>query len=112
MYCYVWSYLVRPEYLQAFRMAYGPEGDWVQLFGRDPEYIRTTLLGDRDNPARFVTIDFWSSREACVSFRERFRNEFDALDGSFERLTLPEVHLGDFDVLDESMATRVAEHHE
>jgi hypothetical protein len=69
MYCYVWSYVVRTECLPAFRTAYGPDGDWVQLFRRDPEYIRTTFLGDRDNPARFVTIDFWTSREACLSFR-------------------------------------------
>ena len=97
MYCYVWSYVVRPEYLQAFRVAYDPDGEWVQLFRRDPEYIRTNLLSDRDNPTRFMTIDFWSSREACVSFRERFRSEFEALDKNFEQLTVEEVHLGDFD---------------
>ena len=44
MYCYVWSYVVRPECLPAFRTAYGPDGDWVKLFQRDPEYIRTNFL--------------------------------------------------------------------
>lgn len=63
MYCYVWSYVVRPEYVEAFRTAYGPEGEWVQLFRRDRGYIRTDLLADRDNPEHFMTIDFWSSRE-------------------------------------------------
>jgi hypothetical protein len=102
MYCYVWSYVVRPEYLQAFRVAYGSEGEWVQLFRRDPEYIRTTLLGDCDSPARFLTVDTWSSREAYASFRERFCGEFETLDKSFQQFTLREVHVGDFDVLDES----------
>src|SRR5436190_19384744 len=102
MYCYVWSYVVRPEHLQTFRIAYGPDGEWVRLFRRDPEYIRTECLHDLDDPARFMTIDFWRSREACAVFRERFRREFDSLDQSFERLTLQEVHLGDFDVLGET----------
>ncbi len=102
MYCYVWSYVVRPECLPAFRTAYGPDGDWVRLFQRDPEYIRTNFLGDLENPTRFMTIDFWTSREAFLSFRDRFRSEFEALDKSFDRLTVQESHLGDFRVLDEA----------
>jgi hypothetical protein len=84
----------------AFRLAYGPDGDWVRLFRQDPAYILTDLLGERNHPQRFVTIDYWTSREACVSFRERFAAEFEALDKQFERLTLQEIHIGDFDVLD------------
>jgi len=76
MYCYVWSYAVRPEHLQ--------------------------VLSDRNDPARFMTIDYWSSREACASFRERFRGEFDSIDKSCEALTVQEIHVGDFDVLGES----------
>jgi hypothetical protein len=101
MYCYVWSYVVRPEHLLAFQIAYGPDGDWCQFFRRDPEYIRTNFLGDLDNPTRFMTIDFWTSREACLSFRERFGSEFEALDKNFGQLTVEEVYLGDFEVLDE-----------
>lgn len=102
MFCYVWSYVVRPESLSAFHTAYGPDGDWVRLFRRDPEYIRTNFLGNLDDPTRFMTIDFWTSREACLSFRKRFASEFEALDKSFDQLTVEEVHLGDFEVLDES----------
>ena len=98
MYCYVWSFVVRPEHLQAFRTAYGPDGEWVQLFRRDPAYVRTDLLSDCDNPARFMTIDYWTSREACEAFRERFDKEFEALDEGFEQFTVQETHLGDFDV--------------
>jgi hypothetical protein len=104
MYCYVWSYVVRPECLQAFQIAYGPDGDWVRFFRRDREYIRTNFFVDRDNPTRFMTIDFWTSREACLSFRERFCSEFEALDKGFGQLTVQEVHLGDFDVLDEPVS--------
>jgi hypothetical protein len=104
MYCYVWSYVARPECSPAFRIAYGPDGDWVRFFRRDPAYIRTSFLGDLDDPARFMTIDFWTSREACISFRERFGSEFEALDKSLGQLTVEEVHLGDFEILDEPVS--------
>jgi hypothetical protein len=102
MYCYVWSFAVRPEYLKEFQAAYEPDGDWARFFRSDPEYIRTSLLADRENPARFLTLDFWSSYEACVSFRERFRSQFEALDKSFERFTTDEVQIGSFHVLGEN----------
>ena len=46
-----------------------------------------------------MTLDFWTTREAYMSFRERFASEFEALDQRFEQLTLQEVHAGDFDVI-------------
>jgi len=102
MYCYAWSFVVRPECLQEFQAAYGPDGDWARLFRSDPEYIRTCLLADRENPARFVTIDFWSSYDAWRSFRERFAGQFEALDRIFEQFTMKEVQIGSFNVFGES----------
>ena len=102
MYCYVWSFVVRPEYVKDFQAAYGPDGDWTHFFRRDPEYIRTYLFNDRDNPARFLTIDFWSSYDACASFRERFSSEFEALDQSYERFMMEEVKIGSFDTSGEA----------
>ena len=98
MYCYVWNYLVRPEYVQEFRAAYGPDGDWVELFRRDPEYLRTSLLADCDDPCRFMTIDYWTTREACEYFRERYSKEFAALDQRCGQCTTAETHIGDFTV--------------
>lgn len=98
MYCYVWEFTVRSERLAEFEASYGPEGEWVQLFRRDPEYVRTLFLRDREAPTRFLTLDFWTSREACQAFRERFRFEFESLDERFQALTLQENYLGDFDV--------------
>lgn len=98
MFCYVWEYRVRPEHLDEFERGYGPEGEWVRFFRRNPEYIRTELLRDRDNALRFVTIDYWTSREACLAARERWRDEFDAIDARYDRITESETHLGDFEV--------------
>jgi hypothetical protein len=75
---------------------------WVQRFRRDPAYIRTNLLADRDNPTRLLTIDFWLSREAWESFREQFDTEFEALDKASPQFTVEEVPLGDFEALEES----------
>jgi len=61
--------------------------------------VRTLLLADHVDPTRFMTLDFWTTREAYMSFRERFASEFEALDQRFEQLTLQEVHAGDFDVI-------------
>ena len=101
MFCYVWSYIARPESLQVFRSAYGPDGDWAQLFRRDDAYIGTHLLAGHENPTQFMTIDFWTSRQAFMSFRERFSREFETIDKTMEGLTTLETHVGDFDVLDE-----------
>ncbi len=99
MYCYIWTYIVRPECVKQFHAASGPEGNWARFFRNDPAYIRTHLLSDRDHPTRFVTMDFWSSYEAWASFRQRFASQFEALDKTFEQYTVEEVHIGSFDVL-------------
>jgi len=99
MYCYIWEYLVLPEHVEAFRIGYGSDGDWVRLFRRSADYIRTEFLQDRDDPRRFMTVDYWASREACISFRERVRVEFDEIDARFGRLTSSEDSLGEFDVV-------------
>lgn len=104
MHCYVWEYAVKPSRLSEFETGYGEGGDWVRLFRRDPTYLRTDLLRDRDEPNRFLTIDYWTSREACLAFRDRYRDEFDALDARFDSLTLRERHLGDFEVFGADLA--------
>lgn len=100
MYCYIWEYEVRSAHVKAFETGYGPHGEWVQLFRRDPAYIRTDLFRDRGSPTRFLTIDYWASREACMAFRERVRSEFDAIDARYGQLTSRETHLGDYDVVE------------
>ncbi|MFN3842044.1 MAG: putative quinol monooxygenase [Rehaibacterium terrae] len=97
MFCYVWEYRVAPAHRDAFLAACGPDGDWVKLFARDPAWLGTELGVDLDDPLRFVTLDRWTSRAACLAFRERFRNEFDAIDRVRETLTAEERHLSDFE---------------
>jgi len=93
---YIWEYRVSPENVEAFRAAYGPDGPWVRLFAGQPGYLRTELLEDRDDPGRFVTIDYWASREDFEDFRRARRTELASIDAECERLTESERRLGEF----------------
>jgi quinol monooxygenase YgiN len=96
---YVWEFIVNPEHLGAFEAAYGPDGEWVKLFGQDPDYIRTDLHRDVRNQHRFICVDHWKTQQACMSFRERYRKQYDALDKQFQQYTVDERQLGNFDLL-------------
>lgn len=98
MFCYIWEYTLRPGSEEAFERSYGAHGTWARFFERDKQYVRTELLRDREDPLRYLTIDYWLSREACEAFRVRHQAEFEALDRSCEALTLHERHVGDFDL--------------
>lgn len=97
MYAYVWEYRVDAERRDAFEAAYGPEGEWVRLFRRGDGYVRTELLHDRDDPQRYLTIDYWRSAEAFAGFRHALSGEFEELDRRLEQLTSSERKIGDFD---------------
>ena len=99
MYCYIWEYSVEAQFQAKFETLYGPNGAWVELFKTDPSYIRTELFRDLSNPFRYVTIDYWISKGACITFRKKNRSTFDAIDADGDRLTLDETKLGDFDLL-------------
>ena len=98
MYCYVFEYRIRPGREGKFESLYGGDGAWVKLFARDPEYLGTELWRDVADSRRFVTIDRWTSRAACLSFRERSRDEFDAIDAAGGELTESERDLGAFEL--------------
>jgi quinol monooxygenase YgiN len=95
-FAYVWEYIVRDDYVNEFRRVYGPGGEWVELFAQADGYVRTELHRDIDNRNRFLTIDYWVSRERRAQFREEFSAEFDDLDKACEELTVTERFVGDF----------------
>ena len=96
MYVAVWKFVVRQEHLDRFRHHYGPEGSWVELFRSSPAYIRTELLQDDQNPAHFLTLDYWQTKDEYVQFRSDSREAYENLDREFERLTVSEERIGDF----------------
>ena len=95
-FAYIWQYTIEPTYRSAYIAAYKPNGEWAQLFSRDPSYIETVLLQDDEDESRYVTIDYWKSKADRDSFRERFSVEFDSLDNRCEAFTREERFIGDF----------------
>lgn len=98
---YIWQYVVN-THRREFLEAYGAGGEWVRLFSKDPEHIETVLLRDADDDSRFVTVDYWTSREARDAFRDKYGDEFRELDGRCEEFTSREEFVGDFVLVDDS----------
>ncbi len=95
-YIYIWRYIVRPERLEEYLAAYGPEGAWVQLFKGAEGYRGTELLKDREQEDCYITIDRWDSLEDFNTFVSQNRDAFEALDRKCEGYTVAEERLGAF----------------
>jgi [ribosomal protein S18]-alanine N-acetyltransferase len=96
--CFIvaWAFAVRPEHQSEFERAYGPNGGWVRLFRTGDGYIRTELHRVPDNPGRYITLDFWHSREQYDAFREQAKSAYQEMDARCEGLTSNEELIGNF----------------
>jgi heme-degrading monooxygenase HmoA len=98
-----WGYVVVWEFRAAagaearFEEAYGPRGAWARLFAAGEGFVTTELNRDLKDPARYLTLDFWVSREAYDAFRAKHAAEYGAIDRDCEALTAEEQALGDFE---------------
>jgi heme-degrading monooxygenase HmoA len=95
-YVVMWEFRVRLEMVERFENAYGQNGQWARLFTPAEGYLATELVRDVQAAGRYVTLDFWKSREAYEDFRERHQAEYKAVDLECEALTESEVELGAF----------------
>jgi|SRR3989304_4754866 len=95
-YLTIWEYKIKPEMKNEFENLYGSEGAWVKLFEKFPDYIKTELHHDIKNPDRYVTIDYWKTRESYYRFKETSKREFLEIDKKGEDLTLEEKQIGEF----------------
>ena len=99
-YVLLWEFEVRPTAAVEFERRYGPDGAWAALFREAPDYIGTALLRDDGQPARYLTIDRWRSRQAYDAFRSANAGRYGALDEECEHLTTSERILGAFTDID------------
>jgi heme-degrading monooxygenase HmoA len=97
VFVYVWEFIVKSARQREFEKAYGPQGEWVKLFSQGKGYLGTELHQDQTNPMRYITIDYWRSREDRDSFRSTFAREFQRLDALCESFIVQEKFMGDFD---------------
>ena len=96
MFVVVWQFEIAEEKIASFEAAYGPEGNWAQLFRKSPEYLGTELLRDAYVAGTYLTIDRWHSEEAFRTFRKDNDNAYEELDRACDALTERETRVGAF----------------
>jgi heme-degrading monooxygenase HmoA len=104
-YLVIWEFKVKPEAKLAFEQAYGPEGDWAQLFNQSPDYRGTQLVRDTNRPGRYLTLDRWASRAGFHQFKQAHQADYNAFDQRCEALTADECLIGEFELLSASSTT-------
>jgi len=82
-----------------FEEAYGPEGVWAQLFRQVDGFVGTELSRDEKDRRRFLTMDFWVSKQAYDAFRALHQAEYEKIDVECEGLTESEREIGRFERL-------------
>jgi heme-degrading monooxygenase HmoA len=96
-YLIVWEFHVRHGQEKTFERVYGSGGEWARLFRRSEQYLGTELIRDAQNPDRYVTLDFWSTRDAYAQFRTQHLVDYEKLDARCEELTETEAVIGTFE---------------
>jgi heme-degrading monooxygenase HmoA len=95
----VWEFQVPKGQEVEFEKHYGPEGTWVELFRCDRSFKGTSLLRDREDIRRYLTIDCWVDLASYEAFRVHYAKEYQTIDSQMERLTSAEKRIGVFDLL-------------
>ena len=86
----IWDYDVPDESMAAFRVAYGAQGAWAELFRRAPGFLGTELYRDGNRGDRFLTIDRWRNEQNWRSFQAAFGSAYEALDARLDGLAVAE----------------------
>jgi heme-degrading monooxygenase HmoA len=92
----VWRYEVGEENRDRFEAAYGPSGDWAQLFGTAPGYLWTELLAGENGD--YVTVDYWRAEADFLTFQARSGAAYAELDARCDALARSEGRIGQFTV--------------
>lgn len=98
-YLVIWEFRPKPGAEAAFEQAYGPQGPWARLFTGAPGFVATELNRDLSDARRFLTLDFWASKQAYDAFRTSHASEYKAVDQQCEPLTAEEKLVGTFERL-------------
>ena len=101
MFVAIWRFRIDEPNRPQFERAYGPDGAWARLFGRQSGYLGTELLLDESEPDAdgrrcYLTIDRWRDRSDWLGFQADHEEAYRALDRSCESLTAEEERIGAF----------------
>lgn len=99
VYIRIWEFQVKSGKEEGFERSYGPHGDWVQLFRKSDGFLKTELHRDLNDHGRYVTVDYFKSKADFEKILTQFKEEYNALDRSFEGFTTSEHNIGVFEVV-------------
>jgi len=102
----IWEFRINPRKRRAFERAYGPYGDWAEFFREGKGYLGTELIQDKQQPDRYLTMDYWKSRANYETFKKQNRKMYEIIDQKCEALTTKEVEIGKFSRRGPSVASR------
>ena len=108
MFVALWEFEVKPRSKERFQKVYGPGGDWAKLFRSDSHYQETRLSHDPEHPAIFLTLDFWTSRQAYENFMASHAAGYERLDAVGEGLTRCERQIAWFEGVEPEQGPRGA----
>ena len=95
-YVVLWDFQCHPDKTTEFLEAYGPEGEWATLFKQGEGYIRTELLADAKEAAKYRVADYWQTELHYMRFKKQFTDPYKALDNRCTLLTRTENFAGAF----------------
>ena len=96
----IWRFRVPAAEAAAFERAYGPDGDWAQLFARAPGYAGTELLKQNDANGVYLTIDRWLTEADFDAAKRMLHDDYTELDRRLEAYTSEEAWLGTHTLLE------------
>jgi hypothetical protein len=94
MHIIAWQFEVLPNRKEEFEAGYSPNGAWATFFRLSPDFLGTKLFKDNAVQNCYLTLDFWTSRNAYDRFRIEHEDEYKRLDNKFEPLTIKEEFIG------------------
>lgn len=92
MYVIIWRFTTNEPV--EFERHYSTGGTWAALFRRSSDYVRTDLLRAGDH---YLTLDWWTSREAYDTFRDAYADEYARIDAACETVTASEELIGAYE---------------
>ena len=98
-YLVVWEFRPNKGVEDRFEEAYGSEGVWAELLRQGEGCIGTELNRDLKDSNRYITLDFWTSKQAYEAFRSAHLAEYESIVLECEALTESETELGTFERL-------------
>lgn len=90
----IWRFHVPTASVEAFEHAYGPAGDWADLFARAAGYVGTELLQLDGEDRVYLTIDRWHTEAEFHAAKKMLEREYAALDRRCDAYTSEETWLG------------------